>query len=253
VFLHVRGKKIEAERAGGRRGPTLVLLHEGLGSVGLWRDFPQQLAAATGLPAFVYSRAGYGRSDPAPMPRPVGYMHDEAALLPEVLAAAGIDDPILVGHSDGASISIIHAGSGGKARALVLEAPHVFTEEMGLASIAKAREAYERGDLRDRLAKYHQDVDAAFWGWNRPWLDPEFRKWNLEAYLPPIAAPILVIQGADDEYGTRKQVDAIAAEAPNVEVLMLPRCGHSPHRDQAEETLRGIAAFLRKHLTPLVP
>ena len=250
MFLHVRGKKVEAEQFGGQGSPTLVLLHEGLGSIGLWRDFPERLAAATGLPAFVYSRAGYGESDPAPMPRPVRYMHDEAALLPEVLSAAGIDDPILVGHSDGASISIIHAGSGGKARALVLEAPHVFTEEMGLESIAKARDAYERGELRVRLSKYHRDVDAAFWGWNRPWLDPEFRKWNLEEYLPRIAAPILVIQGEDDEYGTRKQVDGIATGARDVEVLMLPRCGHSPHRDQPEETLRGIAAFLRKHLTP---
>ena len=250
MFLHVRGKKVEAEQIGGHGGPTLVLLHEGLGSIGLWRDFPERLAAATGLPVFVYSRAGYGESDPAPMPRPVRYMHDEAALLPEVLSAAGIDDPILVGHSDGASISIIHAGSGGKARALVLEAPHVFTEKMGLESIAKARDAYERGELRVRLSKYHRDVDAAFWGWNRPWLDPEFRKWNLEEYLPRIAAPILVIQGEDDEYGTRKQVDGIATGARDVEVLMLPRCGHSPHRDQPEETLRGIAAFLRKHLRP---
>jgi pimeloyl-ACP methyl ester carboxylesterase len=250
VFLEVHGRKIEAERIGTPGGPTLVLLHEGLGSVALWRDFPARLADATGLPAFVYSRAGYGQSDPAAMPRPVRYMHDEAALLPEILRAAGIDDPILVGHSDGASISIIHAGSGGAARALVLEAPHVFTEEMGLASIAKAREAFERRDLRGRLAKYHKDVDAAFWGWNRPWLDPEFRKWNLEEFLPRIQVPVLVIQGEDDEYGTRRQVDAIAAQAPRVEVLMLPQCGHSPHRDQPEATLRGIAGFLRKHLKP---
>ena len=250
MFLTVRGKKIEALQIGEPRGPTLVLLHEGLGSIGLWRDFPDRLAAATGLPAFVYSRAGYGQSEAAAMPRPVRYMHDEAALLPEILAAAGVGDPILVGHSDGASISIIHAGSGGRARALVLEAPHVFTEEMGLASIARARDAYERGDLRSRLAKHHRDVDAAFWGWNRPWLDPEFRKWNLEEYLPRIAAPILVVQGEDDEYGTRKQVDAIAAGAKDVEVLMLPRCGHSPHRDQPEATLQGIAAFLGKRITP---
>ena len=176
-----------------------MFLHEGLGSVGLWRDFPRTLADATGLPAFVYSRAGYGESDAAPLPRSVRYMHEEAELLPEILAAAGIDDPVLVGHSDGASIAIIHAGSGGKARALVLEAPHVFTEPMGLRSIANAREAYERGDLRQRLAKYHQDVDAAFWGWNRPWLDPEFRDWNLEEFLPRIAAPVLVVQGEQDE------------------------------------------------------
>ncbi len=248
MFLTVRGKKIETQQIGRPSGPTLVFLHEGLGSVGLWRDFPQKLSEATALPAFVYSRAGYGASDPAPMPRPVRYMHDEAELLPEILAAARIEDPVLIGHSDGASIAIIHAGSGGKARALVLVAPHVFTEEMGLRSIASARTAYERGDLRARLAKWHQDVDAAFWGWNRPWLDPAFRNWNLEEFLPRIAAPILVVQGEDDEYGTRRQVEAIAHGARDVEVLMLPRCGHSPHRDQPEAALSGIAAFLRKHV-----
>ena len=250
MLLSIRGKKIEAQHIGRSGGPTLVFLHEGLGSSGLWRDFPQRVAQATGLAAFVYSRAGYGQSDRAPMPRPVRYMHDEAQLLPEVLAAAKIDDPVLVGHSDGASISIIYAGSGGKARALVLEAPHVFAEEMGLRSIARARDAYESGGLRTRLAKHHQDVDAAFWGWNRPWLDPEFRKWNLEEFLPRIAAPILVVQGEQDEYGTHAQVAAIERGARDVEVLMLPHCGHSPHRDQAEATLRGIAAFLRKHVKP---
>ena len=250
MLLSIRGKKIEAQHIGRSGGLTLVFLHEGLGSSGLWRDFPQRVAQATGLAAFVYSRAGYGQSDRAPMPRPVRYMHDEAQLLPEVLAAAKIDDPVLVGHSDGASISIIYAGSGGKARALVLEAPHVFAEEMGLRSIARARDAYESGGLRTRLAKHHQDVDAAFWGWNRPWLDPEFRKWNLEEFLPRIAAPILVVQGEQDEYGTHAQVAAIERGARDVEVLMLPHCGHSPHRDQAEATLRGIAAFVRKQLKP---
>jgi pimeloyl-ACP methyl ester carboxylesterase len=175
-------------------------------------------------------------------------MHEEAELLPEILAAAGIDDPVLVGHSDGASIAIIHAGSGGKARALVLEAPHVFTEEKGLRSIANAREAYERGDLRQRLAKHHRDVDAAFWGWNRPWLDPEFRQWNLEEFLPRIGAPVLVVQGEQDEYGTQKQVDAVQRGVPNAEVLLLPRCGHSPHKDQPEATLRAIAGFVRRYV-----
>jgi len=246
AMLSVRGKKIESRHIGRPAGPTLVFLHEGLGSVGLWRDFPDQLAESTRLPAFVYSRAGYGRSDPAEMPRPVRYMHDEAELLPEILRAGGIDEPILVGHSDGASISVIHAGSGGSARALVLLAPHVFTEEMGLRSIAKARDAYEQGDLRRRLAKYHDDVDAAFWGWNRPWLDPGFREWNLEGFLPRIAAPILVVQGEQDEYGTRAQVDAIQRGAPDVEAVMLPGCGHSPHRDQPEATLNAVASFLRR-------
>jgi len=245
-MLSVRGKEIEARQIGSPGGPTLVFLHEGLGSVGLWRDFPDRLAQATGLPAFVYSRAGHGQSERAEMPRSIRYMHDEAGLLPDVLQAAGVEDPVLVGHSDGASISIIHAGSGGKARALVLEAPHVFTEEMGLRSIANAREAYERGDLRQRLAKHHKDVDAAFWGWNRPWLDPEFRQWNLEEFLPRIQVPILVVQGEDDEYGTQAQIQAIQRGARDVEVLLLPRCGHSPHRDQPDATLRGISSFLQR-------
>ena len=245
-MLTVGGKKIEAQHIGEPVGPTLVFLHEGLGSLGLWRDFPQRVSEATGLPAFVYSRAGYGSSDPAPLPRPVRYMHDEAALLPEILEAAGVREPILVGHSDGASISIIHAGSGGKARALVLEAPHVFTEEMGLRSIAKAREAYESGDLRARLSKYHRDVDAAFWGWNRPWLDPEFRNWNLEEFLPRIDAPLLVLQGEQDEYGTMKQVEAIQRGARNVKSVLLPNCGHSPHRDQPEATLHAIKGFAKE-------
>lgn len=249
MILEVRGRNIEAQRIGPEAGPTLVLLHEGLGSLGLWRDFPQRLSEATGLGAFIYSRAGYGASDPPPLPRPVRYMHDEAALLPDILAAARIADPILAGHSDGASISIIYAGSGGKARALILEAPHVFTEEMGLRSIEKARDAYQTGDLRKRLSKWHQNVDAAFWGWNRPWLDPEFRKWNLEEYLPRIGAPILVVQGEQDEYGTRRQVEAIQRGAKDVEVLMLDQCGHSPHRDQVEATLRGMTDFLARRLS----
>jgi len=246
MMLSVRGKQIEARQIGSPGGPTLVFLHEGLGSVGLWRDFPDRLAEATGRPAFVYSRAGYGQSERTEMPRPIRYMHDEAGLLPDVLEAAGVEDPVLIGHSDGASISIIHAGSGGKARALVLLAPHVLTEEMGLRSIAKAREAYERGDLRQRLAKHHKDVDAAFWGWNRPWLDPEFRQWNLEEFLPRIQVPILVVQGEDDEYGTQAQMAAIQRGARDVEVLLLPRCGHSPHRDQPDATLRGISSFLQR-------
>lgn len=245
MFLTVRGKKIEAQQIGRPSGPVLVFLHEGLGSLGLWRDFPQQVADATGLPAFAYSRAGYGASDPPPMPRPVTYMHDEADLLPEILAAAQISDPVLVGHSDGASISIIYAGRGGKARALILEAPHVFTEESGLASIARMRELYATTDLRQKLARWHADVDAAFRGWNDAWLHPDFRKWNLEEFLPRIPAPILIIQGKDDEYGTVKQIEAIERQAPNVRSVLLEKCGHSPHRDQPEKTLEAMAAFIR--------
>jgi pimeloyl-ACP methyl ester carboxylesterase len=243
----VGGKFIEAERIGPAHGPTLVFLHEGLGSLGLWRDFPQKLSAATGLGAFIYSRAGYGQSDPAPLPRPVRYMHDEAELLPEILKTAGIDDPILVGHSDGASIAILYAGNGSPARALLLQAPHVFAEENGLQSIAKMRDQYLQTDLKSRLARWHKNVEAAFWGWNGPWLDPEFRTWNIESSLEHVKAPILVIQGEDDEYGTRKQVESIQSKAKGpVETMMLAQCGHSPHRDQPELALQGMADFLRR-------
>jgi len=245
--IEVRGLHLESEWHGPRSGPTLVFLHEGLGSTALWRGFPKQLSEAARLGAFVYSRAGYGQSDAVPLPRPVSYMHDEAALLPEILRAAGVGDPILVGHSDGASIALLHAGAGGKARALILEAPHVFAEEAGLRSIEQMRDQYERGALRERLARWHRDVDAAFWGWNRPWLDPEFHKWNIEESLPRIAAPMLLVQGENDEYGSAAQLEAIrrGARGP-VEIAMLPECGHSPHRDKPEETLRVMSEFLRR-------
>jgi pimeloyl-ACP methyl ester carboxylesterase len=227
-------------------GPTLVFLHEGLGSVAQWRDFPERLARACGLPAFVYSRTNYGGSSAtAPLPRPVRYMHDEALLLPEVLHAAGISDPILVGHSDGASISILYAADH-SVRGLVLEAPHVFGEEVSFASIARAKEAYEKGGLRERLAKYHEHVDAAFQGWNGPWLDPGFRAWNLEDRLPHITAPMLVVQGLADEYGTIAQVEAIRrGAAGRVDTVLLERCGHAPHREKPEETLAAMQAFVR--------
>jgi len=227
-------------------GPTLVLLHEGLGSVAMWRDFPEKLARACGLPAFASSRSNYGTSAAtAALPRPVRYMHDEALLLPGVLEAAGISDPILVGHSDGASISILYAADH-PVRGLILEAPHVFGEEVSFASIARAKEAYEKGGLRERLAKYHQNVDAAFYGWNGPWLDPEFRKWDLTDQLPRISAPILVVQGLADEYGTSAQVEAIRRGAGGkVDAALLEGCGHSPHREKPEETLAAMQAFVR--------
>lgn len=246
--------------AGGRRleyawigpgpeaAPTLVFLHEGLGSLAAWRDFPAALAAATGLGALVYSRAGYGGSDPAELPRPVWFMHHEAEVLREVLDAAGVRDAVLVGHSDGASIAIIHAGSvsGIRVRALVLEAPHVFTEPEGLASIARIADTYRTTDLPRRLAKYHGDnTEGAFWGWNRVWLDPEFRAWNIEEYLGSIHVPTLVIQGEDDEYGTMRQVEAITRQiAGPVETRILPGCGHTPHRDQAERVLAEMVRFV---------
>ena len=224
---------------------ALVFLHEGLGSVAQWRGTPEAIARAAGLPAFAYSRRGYGQSPPASVPRPLSYMHDEAAALPAVLSEAGIAEPILIGHSDGASIAIIAAGEGHVApRALVLIAPHVFVEDVSVASIARAADAYRTGDLRAKLARYHADVDGAFWGWNRAWLDPAFRRWNLEAYLPRITAPVLVVQGRADEYGTLAQVDAIARQAGGpVETLLVDDAGHAPFRDAPDLVNARIAAF----------
>jgi pimeloyl-ACP methyl ester carboxylesterase len=229
-----------------------VLLHEGLGCVSLWRDFPARLAEATGLRTLAFSRAGYGASDPEPLPWPVTFMHRQALeVLGPVLDAAGIDDAVLVGHSDGASIALVHAGGAdptGRVRGLALLAPHVFCEDLTIRSIEAARDAYEHGDLRERLARHHgASVDNAFRGWNGAWLDPGFRAWSIEEYLPRVRVPVLVIQGEDDEYGTRRQLDAIAAACPGpVETLLLPGCGHSPHRDRPQETLRAIAAFVRR-------
>jgi pimeloyl-ACP methyl ester carboxylesterase len=231
--------------------PTLVLLHEGLGCVAGWRDFPGALAAATGLGVLTYSRLGYGGSDPVPLPRPLTYMHAEGlTVLPEVLAAAGVRTALLVGHSDGASIALVWAGgtTGGPRRAgLVLLAPHVFCEDRSIAGIAAARVAYLHGDLRARLARFHGDnVDGAFWGWNGAWLDPGFRAWNLEAFLPAITLPGLVIQGDADPYGTLAQVDAIERGVRGrFDRLVLSGCGHAPHRERAAETRGAIVDFVR--------
>jgi pimeloyl-ACP methyl ester carboxylesterase len=244
-FLDVLGKKLEAELLG-PRPPTLAFLHEGLGSLAQWRDFPARVVERTGHGALVYSRFGYGASDPVTLPRPLTYMHEEARdVLPLVLDAAGIGEVVLIGHSDGASIALMAAATDPRVRGLVLEAPHVLVEDVSIASIAKAKEAYEHGDLRAGLAKYHAHVDVAFRGWNDAWLDPDFRAWNLEQYLPSITVPVLVIQGVDDPYGTRAQVDAIArGTRDRVDTLMLPACGHAPHRDQAEATLDAMARFI---------
>jgi pimeloyl-ACP methyl ester carboxylesterase len=232
------------------QAPTLVFLHEGLGSVAQWRDFPRLLSDATGFGAFAFSRLGYGRSDRVELPRPLRYMHDEAVLLPEVLSAVGIKDFVLVGHSDGASIAIIYAGSGRQAglNGLILEAPHVFAEPVGLESIEKAQQAFLTTDLPQKLAKYHgANLEGAFWGWNRAWLDPGFRLWNLESYLPQIQVPTLVIQGEDDQFGTIKQVDAVQRQIGGaVQALLLPQCGHSPHRDHPKEVLEAMSRFVKR-------
>jgi pimeloyl-ACP methyl ester carboxylesterase len=249
-FLNAGGHRLDYERLPGRPGaPTLVLLHEGLGSVEMWRDFPQKLAAATGAPLVVYSRYGYGRSEPIAAPHGPRYMHDEALLaLPELRRALGLDDVILVGHSDGASIALIHAGSGRwKVRALVLEAPHVFVEEVSIASIEAARRAYETTDLKERLARYHADAESAFRGWNDAWLSPAFRDWNIEEYLAGVTCPVLAIQGAEDEYGTMAQIAAIerGVKGP-FQKLVLRRCKHSPHRDQEATVLEAMAEFVER-------
>ena len=235
-----------------RAAPTLVLLHEGLGCVAMWRDFPELLHRRTGLPVFAYTRAGYGGSDPAGLPRGIDYMHVEGReVVGAVLDAAGIGDAVLVGHSDGASIAIVHAGehAGGSAprvRALVLLAPHVFCEDVSVESIRAAGDAYRRGGLRERLARHHGDrVDAAFFGWHDAWLRPEFRGWSIEAFLPGVTVPVLLIQGERDAYGTPAQLDAIErGVAGPATRIRLEDCGHAPHRERPEETLDAIGAFL---------
>ena len=246
--MDIAGQELECVRIGiDRPGPTLVFLHEGLGSVALWRDFPQRVADATARPALIYSRAGYGRSTALAAARTPRYMHDEALVtLPALLDALGIADVILIGHSDGASIALIHAGARVRpVRALVAMAPHVFVEDLSIAGIAQARDDYESTDLRIKLGRYHVDVDAAFRGWNDIWLSPAFRDWNIEPYLSGIACPLLLIQGRDDEYGTLAQLDAIERQVSGrVERVELADCGHSPHRDQPSATLAVIADFV---------
>ena len=227
--------------------PAFVLLHEGLGSVAHWKDFPCLLAEATGAAIFLYSRYGHGASDALQEPRPVTYMHHEAqVVLPEILKQAGIARPVLLGHSDGASIAIIYAGTFPDSPAgLVLEAPHVFVEEITVSSIAQARTLYQETDLPRRLGRYHENVDSLFWGWNNIWLDPCFRDWNIESFLASIRCPVLVIQGRQDEYGTAAQIEAIQRRIPSASALMLEDCKHTPHRNRGQATLYAICDFLR--------
>lgn len=225
----------------------VVLLHEGLGSVSLWRDFPGALAAETGRRVMAYSRFGHGESDPAAEPHTVQFMHDEARLLPAVLEAAGLPRAHLIGHSDGGSIALIFAAEHPACvDTLLLEAPHVFVEDLSVRSIAHTTAAYRDTDLRARLARHHRHVDLMFAGWSDVWLNPAFRSWNLERFLPAIDCPVLLIQGEQDEYGTLRQIDAIERQVRGpVERLVLPQCGHSPHRDQRDQVLSAMTAFLR--------
>jgi pimeloyl-ACP methyl ester carboxylesterase len=219
-----------------------------LGCIALWKDFPLRLARATGREIVVYSRQGYGRSSALKAPRTVRYMHDEALIvLPELLKRWNIDKPILFGHSDGASIALIHAGAGTHPVAgLIVLAPHVLVEDISVSSIEAARKMYRYQNMRDRLAPYHEDVDGAFWGWNDIWLHPDFRSWNIEEYLPGIQCKTLAVQGQDDEYGTMQQIERIAAAAHDVQMLKLDNCRHSPHRDQPQAVLDAVTNWIGK-------
>jgi pimeloyl-ACP methyl ester carboxylesterase len=248
--LTVQGRSLEVHRIPGMnaRAPELVLLHEGLGSVSHWKDFPARVASSTGCPVTVYSRYGSGYSELLTEARPVTYMHDEALrTLPDLLAQLHVENPILVGHSDGASIALIHAGAHDQVRGLVLLAPHVFVEDLSIASIAEAKKIFETTNLPEKLARHHRDAGRTFWGWNNIWLHPDFRSWNIEEYLPRISCPILAIQGLDDQYGTMAQVRAIARQARGpVEILPLADCRHSPQRDQPEAILAAITKFVEQ-------
>jgi pimeloyl-ACP methyl ester carboxylesterase len=242
----------------GTHGPTLVFLHEGLGSVGMWRDWPRRLCAQLGCAGLVFSRQGYGQSDPVPNVRgPSGqtdgqrhgqllpdYMHREAfEVLPALLEALGIERPVLLGHSDGGTIALLHA-SRFDVRGCIVMAPHIMVEPISLEAIRQARQAFEHGQLRERLAAYHADVDCAFWQWNEVWLSQAFASFDIRTELPGIKAPLLAIQGVDDPYGSLAQIEDIAQAVPHTRLLTLPACGHSPHRDQAAAVQHAIEDFM---------
>ena len=247
--INVLGRNLEVLSIPGRADrPKLVFLHEGLGSVSHWRDFPARVNDSTSCPVLVYSRYGSGRSDVLGEPRTVSYMHDEAqTTLPVLLERLRVEDPILIGHSDGGSIALIYAGTHNRVRGLVLLAPHVFVEGLSVQSIAKAKVTFETTNLPEMLARHHRDAANTFWGWNNVWLDPAFRNWNIEEYLPRITCPMLVIQGLDDQYGTMAQVEAILKQSGGpIEVLALPNCAHSPQRDQPEKVIEAITNFISR-------
>ena len=226
--------------------PVLVLLHEGLGCVALWRDFPARLAAATGCRTIAWSRAGYGGSAPYPEPRSPHYMHREGKeILPGFLSALGIEKPVLVGHSDGGSIALIFAGAFPQVPlGIAVMAPHEFVEEETLAGIRQARQAWLGTDWPQKLARYHHDAPQVFSDWNDTWLSPAFRDWNIEEYLPRIRCPVLAIQGDDDEYATMRQIEVIGEQAAGAELLKLAQCRHSPHQDQTAAVLTALGRFV---------
>lgn len=254
--LEWRGRpiRLEYQFVGVRESayPVVVFLHEGLGSIALWKDFPASFCAANGFTGLVFSRYGYGRSTPCPPEErwPVDFMHQQAHdVLPVLFGRLGLDRPFLFGHSDGASISLLYAARfPDQVSGIAVAAPHIFVEDLTIDSIREAREAYLHKGVRERLARYHDDVDSAFWGWNDIWLDPAFRAWNIEAELPRITCPVLALQGADDEYGTLEQIYGIRRKVPQAEIAVIPDCGHSPHRDQPEATMKTVAGFILRSM-----
>lgn len=254
VQIESMGRKIEIEYqwiAPERRDRDLIIfLHEGLGSISMWRDWPAQVCAATGCRGLVYSRYGYGNSTPRPRDeaRPVEYLHVQAhEALPALLQALGLqgERPILFGHSDGGSIALLHAALfPDSLRAIAVAAPHIFVEDITLEGIRKARDIYQSTDFPARLARHHRDGDSVFHAWVDVWLSPPFRDWNIEAFLNDIACPVLAIQGIDDEYGTLEQIRGIARRVKDTRLLEIPACGHSPHRDQPQAVIEGLRNFL---------
>jgi len=231
--------------------PPVIFLHEGLGSVAQWKDFPERFCRAHGFTGLVYSRYGYGNSTPRPHEERWGpdYMHREAwGVLPALIGKLGLRNSWLFGHSDGASIALLAAARlGDELSGIVVAAPHIMVEDVAISGIREARAAYLAGPLRARLARYHADVDSAFWAWNDSWLDPAFRGWDIRAEVARIRIPLMAIQGEDDEYGTLEQIEGIARLAPQARLLVLPGCGHAPHRDAAQRVIEEAGRFMSGH------
>jgi pimeloyl-ACP methyl ester carboxylesterase len=250
ILWRDRPIRLEYQWVGARRSayPVVVFLHEGLGSVALWKDFPENFCRAHGFTGLVFSRYGYGQSTPRPAGErwPVSFMHEQAwEVVPAFFSKLGLDRPWLFGHSDGASIALLYAAQfSDRVSGIAVAAPHIFVEDVSIRSIEAAREQYLHQELRARLARFHADIDSAFWGWNDAWLDPAFRAWNIEEEVARITCPILALQGDSDEYGSLEQIVGIKKKASHAQLLVLPQCGHSPHREQPQATTEEVAKFI---------